>query len=426
MISREELDNLLGEVLKGNWQARQKIRRYFDREIRINTRTFADVPPAKEEQKRYVVRFLTEASEKGNHFATAYLGIFYRDGTGVATDINRAVALYRTAANANNVWGLVDLAICFRDGKGVDKDTGQALELAKRAANQNFPYGQCQVAYILDKCIKDGTDRKAEADRWYQLAAQNGDAYAFMKLNFEGRIWTSKSNNFKSLMMDHAFTIYLPVNRDIKCSLTPNTKTEVSGSIYEGEGTISSHQVLTSYTFTIRYTGPVNIGDRELCKKKIGNIWNEELDKVNAESGPCFIDCCGIKFGVVRTTRLKMAHGRAEIRLEEMLAGFFKEADEQLSRRIAEVERIEKSRKEGDAHRVLVAGPIPVSAVPPAMLISAEAAVPARVSPDAAPRPQLAAPVQATPMITLSQEQLQALVQAEVAKATRAAPPSMG
>jgi serine/threonine-protein kinase len=113
------------------------------------------------------------------------LGSMYEHGLGTGTDLQRAVTLYRSAADhgyaaAQNVLGV----LCATGSDGVPQDDKQAVEWYRKAAEQGLAKAQKNLGdmYLQGHGV-DEIDYK-QALLWYGNAADQGDAAALYRLGY--------------------------------------------------------------------------------------------------------------------------------------------------------------------------------------------------------------------------------------------------
>ena len=71
--------------------------------------------------------------ENGDPLGCFNLGVFYRDGKGVAMDKTQAAALFERSCAGHNAFGCANLADLLYAGDGVPKDEKRALDLFRQA-----------------------------------------------------------------------------------------------------------------------------------------------------------------------------------------------------------------------------------------------------------------------------------------------------
>ena len=159
------------------------------------------------------VKWYRKAAEQGNAVAQCNLGICYERGNGVRRDKVEAVKWYRKAAEQGNASAQYNLGICYSDGDVVakhptpvdaimslpdpiinlglsklgigsgHKDAAEAVKWFQKAAEQ----GNADAQNKLGCCYEEGSGVKkdlAEAVKWYRKAAEQGNAFAQYNLGF--------------------------------------------------------------------------------------------------------------------------------------------------------------------------------------------------------------------------------------------------
>ncbi|WP_071675559.1 tetratricopeptide repeat protein [Nioella nitratireducens] len=103
------------------------------------------------------------------------------DGTIVAadTEIDRRIA----AAAAGDAAAQVNLGVAYMNGEGVDQDQERAVELYRMAADQGQPVGQSNLAYAYYNGRGVAVDYQ-QAMHWAGLAAEQGNAIAMRLVGF--------------------------------------------------------------------------------------------------------------------------------------------------------------------------------------------------------------------------------------------------
>ncbi|NLF58728.1 MAG: hypothetical protein GX580_13920 [Candidatus Hydrogenedens sp.] len=113
----------------------------------------------------------------GDGNAELALGVRYAQGSGVARDYNRAIALYRKSAKLGNAGAQFNLGNCYYLGQGVPKDAAQAVEWFRKAAEK----GLADAQHNLGVCYSNGEGVPkdlVQAAAWWQKAAEQGNANA--------------------------------------------------------------------------------------------------------------------------------------------------------------------------------------------------------------------------------------------------------
>lgn len=97
------------------------------------------------------VSFLTRAADAGSPEAQFELAKLYERGTGVEQSDEKALALYRAAADQNFADAINDLGFLhYQGGLGLPADPGKALRLFERAADLRHPQAQFNFAALID------------------------------------------------------------------------------------------------------------------------------------------------------------------------------------------------------------------------------------------------------------------------------------
>ncbi|MQQ10122.1 peptidase C14, caspase catalytic subunit p20 [Epibacterium sp. SM1979] len=97
------------------------------------------------------VSFLQRAADAGSPEAQFELAKLYERGTGVEPDHEKALALYRAAADQNFADAINDLGFLhYQGGLGLPADPQKALRLFERAADLRHPQAQFNFAALID------------------------------------------------------------------------------------------------------------------------------------------------------------------------------------------------------------------------------------------------------------------------------------
>ena len=75
-----------------------------------------------------------EAAEAGETHALNNIGWMYRDGRGVSKDYKEAAKWFRKSAEAGNSWAMLNLGLLYKDGRGVSQDDEEAVRWFRKAA----------------------------------------------------------------------------------------------------------------------------------------------------------------------------------------------------------------------------------------------------------------------------------------------------
>jgi len=184
-------------------------------------------------QKKYpeVVRILELGAEQGEPNCRNWLGQWYRDGENMPKDPQKALVLFRRAADAglpeamrnaagmllatenskiegikylekaaalNDPEALDWLGYCYDLGKGVPKDAVKAEEYYRRSVALGYLEAFCDLGLLLEE--KSGPGTRAEAEKLYREAAEKNYAPAQYQLavllgekRIESRRWLERA-----------------------------------------------------------------------------------------------------------------------------------------------------------------------------------------------------------------------------------------
>lgn len=121
------------------------------------------------------VRFLTQASEKGQAVAQYRLGTMYERGQGVPADGARAAQWYERSANQGNRKAMHNLAVSHASGAPGKKNMAEAARWFAKAAALGLSDSQFNLAVLYER--GDGVPQSLlDAYKWYSIAAASGDA----------------------------------------------------------------------------------------------------------------------------------------------------------------------------------------------------------------------------------------------------------
>ena len=108
-----------------------------------------------------------------------YLGMAYRDGTGVAPDKALSLKWFREAAEKGNTYAAAEIGAAYWDGApSYAKDPAAAVQWFLKAAADS---GEVYAARMLGVAYRDGTGAppdKVVSLKWFRQAADKGDTYA--------------------------------------------------------------------------------------------------------------------------------------------------------------------------------------------------------------------------------------------------------
>lgn len=141
------------------------------------------------------VKWYRKSAEQGNADAQKWLkengyslkasaeemyneGEYYYFGTGdYPQDYDKAVGLYRKAAEMGHIRAQFRMGKCYEKGQGVPQDYVNAVEWYRKAAEQGYAEAQfcLGVSYYKGKGVEKNHSKAVE---WYRLAAEQGYAIA--------------------------------------------------------------------------------------------------------------------------------------------------------------------------------------------------------------------------------------------------------
>ncbi len=113
------------------------------------------------------------AAERGDADAKYALGELYKHGKGVAKDDGEAANWFQAAADDDHAAAMVELAILKFNGSGVERDPAGAVKLFRRAAEQGNAVAQNRLAYLLAQGRGVEPDL-TQANEWRDRARRAG------------------------------------------------------------------------------------------------------------------------------------------------------------------------------------------------------------------------------------------------------------
>lgn len=98
-----------------------------------------------------------------------------------------ALRTYEEHAAKGDAHGAFNCSVCYARGLGCSRDRDKALRFLRQAADGGLPQAQAQLAYLYSTG-RGGIEEKneAEAERWWRLAAAQGDHDAVSRLQKRG------------------------------------------------------------------------------------------------------------------------------------------------------------------------------------------------------------------------------------------------
>ena len=116
------------------------------------------------------VELYRKAAEKGLSEAMSNYGVCLQEGDGVQADEKIGFEFIRKAAKAGNADGLAQLGMCYRNGHGVQADPKKGLKYLKEAAMKGNAFAQVNYGIFLQE-----DEFSEEGARWIEKAAEQGD-----------------------------------------------------------------------------------------------------------------------------------------------------------------------------------------------------------------------------------------------------------
>jgi TPR repeat protein/serine/threonine protein kinase len=128
------------------------------------------------------VEWFRKAAEVGYPTAMYNLGVMYTYGQGVPRNVAEGVAWYRRAAGAGNTTAMYNLGVMYRDGDGVAKDQSLAVDWFRQGADGGDPDAMNNLGTMYGNGRGGLPIDKAKAAAYYRQAAEAGNALAMRNL----------------------------------------------------------------------------------------------------------------------------------------------------------------------------------------------------------------------------------------------------
>ncbi len=109
--------------------------------------------------------------DAGSPEAQYALATFYKEGTGVPKDLEKAARLLQAASLADNVDAEVEYAIALYNGTGTPRNVPAAVAMLRKAARQNSAIAQNRLAHVL----ATGAGRAGRQGRGPEMAHRRQD-----------------------------------------------------------------------------------------------------------------------------------------------------------------------------------------------------------------------------------------------------------
>ena len=124
-----------------------------------------------------------KAAELGYADAQNTVGFLYQNGIGAEKNGSEAVTWYQKAVDLGYAIAELNLGVCYERAIGVEQDRKKAVELYKKSANKGYKGGQ----EFLANCYRFGRGvekNEKEAAEWFKKAAEQGMIYSQVSLGF--------------------------------------------------------------------------------------------------------------------------------------------------------------------------------------------------------------------------------------------------
>lgn len=136
---------------------------------------------SKSDSYKKAFELYSKAQAEGYVLADIALGVMYRDGKGVKSDLLKSVELFGKGAEAGAADGHYQLGIARAKGLGVEQNHLQAAAYYREAAQRGHGEAQNALGYLYRRGVGVSKDF-GEAVKWYQLAADQGVLEAMNRL----------------------------------------------------------------------------------------------------------------------------------------------------------------------------------------------------------------------------------------------------
>ncbi|GAA6159871.1 hypothetical protein NBRC116589_20450 [Ruegeria sp. HU-ET01832] len=123
------------------------------------------------------VTLYKQAAEAGDLRAMVSLAQLHEGGTGVSQDQAKALSLYEQAAQGGSFDAMINIAVTLFEGQIVPKDEARAIALLQQAANG----GSAKATFNLGVLAQDGiTGSPDQALGYFQRAAREGEYQGYL------------------------------------------------------------------------------------------------------------------------------------------------------------------------------------------------------------------------------------------------------
>lgn len=108
---------------------------------------------------------------------------FYYTGDGDEKDLDKAIELYKEAADMGSCFAMINLSYAYRNGNGVDKNYDTAIEWIHKAMDMDHPGAYMELANLY--ADGNGVDKDDEkATELYQKCVELGNYYGLVHLGY--------------------------------------------------------------------------------------------------------------------------------------------------------------------------------------------------------------------------------------------------
>ncbi|KAK8898411.1 hypothetical protein M9Y10_000698 [Tritrichomonas musculus] len=132
----------------------------------------------KERNQKEGVQKLMVSSEKGNCYASLFLGLIYETGDGVKSSFKLAKKYFKQSSIQGNPAGYHLIGWCYKNGYGIDQSYPKALKYYQLAADLGYSTAFINIGFLYENGY--GVDRDYSiALEYYQKAADLRDSAGF-------------------------------------------------------------------------------------------------------------------------------------------------------------------------------------------------------------------------------------------------------
>jgi len=161
-------------------------------------------------------KWFERAAAQGQPVAQNYLGVLYQTGTGVHANMATAVRWYEAAARNGNLKAMTNLGKAYAGGWAEGTDYAKAAEWFGRAAGFGDVDAQFDLAVLYERGA--GVSRNvADAYKWYVIAGTHGDANAAERAS----VLSSQLSANELLAAQAAAALFRPAKTDSAANDVP-------------------------------------------------------------------------------------------------------------------------------------------------------------------------------------------------------------